>query len=180
MKIIINPRSKFPDRGPCVQMIGEWVTPKVHAVVSRLIADNWMDSPVYKARIKAHAFFQGGYSDPNGKWILLEFWAAEEACQDFLEILNTEVNKVIDKNNTTICVTALTNNDHHIKACEELCKMLADDTESPVGTPVDAITAHCRQIFLPENNVQYGNLYLLLRHDFSKVVHATSGMGKVT
>lgn len=54
------------------------------------VLDNWIDSPWYKAKDKAHPFLQG--YDENSGWILVEFWTSNrEGIQAFVDMLNEEV-----------------------------------------------------------------------------------------
>lgn len=174
MKIIFNPRGQFLGRGPCIEMVGQWVTPEVHEVVSRLMGDNWMDSPVYKARQKAHAFFQGGYDKPQGQWILLEFWTDQENCAEFLEILNTEVNKVIDPKLTEFHLYAKSNNDKDIEDFEIMVELIADEAKLPVIAGNEAEVHKCRAILKPENSVQHRQLHLYANYTFGIKHHIYS------
>lgn len=151
MELKIAPRTQFPDRGPCVQLHGDWVTEAVWGKVAQLLRDNYIDSPVYQARTKASAFFQGGHNNSQGEWVLIEFWTSEEKCQDFLEILNKEVNTVIDADLTKILLVAKSNNDHDIKEFEEACALIAEDT----GCKSTNDQPQCRLAFLPEDNLTY-------------------------
>lgn len=166
MEIKLNPRKDFPGRGPCIQMIGDWVTEDVWKVVSRLMNDNWMTSPVYKARQKSHAYFQSGSHDPRGKWILLEFWSKEEDCADFIKILNEEINKVINPTFTKICLVANSNNQKDIDDLMVIAQLIADDTGCKMITGAEAENNRCRVMFAPENSVQHGEVHISVEHVF--------------
>lgn len=155
MDIKISPREAFPGRGPCVQMYGDYVTEEVWNVVKSLLCDNVMSSPVYLARNKANAFFQGGHHDSRGKWVLIEFWSEEEKCQDFLKILNEEVNKVMSEYSHVICIVAPSNNEKDIRNTEEACLLIADDT----GCKFERNMLNARVVFMPEDNLTYTKVY---------------------
>lgn len=167
MEIKFNPRAQFPGRGPCIEMMGEWVTPAVHEVVAGLLGNNWMDSPIYQARTKAHAFFQGGYDKPDGEWILLEFWADEDSCVDFVKLLNEEINKVIDEDRVRIKVIAKSQNDKDQKELKDIVALIADETKCAVGTVNQAAIDRCTAVFLPANNVEYRAVQLLVNYTFN-------------
>jgi len=174
MELKLSPRKDFPGRGPCIEMIGDWVTEEVWNVVSRLTNDNWMASPVYQARQKCTVFFQGGCHDSKGKWILLEFWPKEEKdCDDFIKILNEEVNKVIKEDFTKIRLVAKTMNAHHVYEVEEVSKMIADDTKCPMSMDEkDQALNMCRVIFSPTDSVMHRAVYLLSAYTFKlQLVH---------
>lgn len=167
MELKINPRKDFPGRGPCIEMVGDWVTEDVWNVVNRLMNDNWIDSPVYRASQKCHAFFQGGSSDSKGKWILLEFWAEEEQCQDFIKILNEEVNKVIKEEFTKIRLVAKTMNEVDVREVEEAGALIADETKCPMSMDErEQAINMCRVIFSPTDSVTYRAVYLLTKYTF--------------
>lgn len=167
MEIKMNPRKDFPGRGPCIEMIGDWVTEEVWGVVNRLLIDNWMNSPVYKAKIPAQPFFQGGHNDSKGKWILIEFWAEEEKCQDFIKILNEEVNKVIKEDFTYIRLVAKTMNTHHIVEVEEASELIAEETGCNISMSEQDRHMHmCRVMFKPKDNVQYRAVSLHVDYTF--------------
>lgn len=168
MELKLNPRKDFPARGPCIEMVGDWVTEDVWNVVSRLFNDNWMTSPVYQARQKCTAFFQGGNHDSKCKWILIEFWPKEEKdCDDFIKILNEEVNKVIKEDFTKIRLVAKTMNAHHVYEVEEVSKMIADETKCPMSMDEkDQALNMCRVIFSPTDNVTHRAVHLLVTYTF--------------
>lgn len=174
MKIIFNERKQFPGRGPCIELVGQWVTPEVHEVVSGLLANNWMDSLIYKARTKAHAFFQGGSDKRDGQWILLEFWTTEAECQDFLEILNREVNKVIDPNLTEFHLYAKSNNDKDIEDFNTTVALVADEAGLPVITGGEAEGHKCRAILKPQDSAQHRMIHVYANYTFGIKHHIYS------
>lgn len=170
MEIKINPRAQFRGYGPCVEMVGEWVTQAVWSVVRGLLLENRIDSSIYQARTKAGAFFQGGHHDPHGEWILIEFSASEVSCQDFIRILNTEVNKVIDPDYAVIRVIAKSNNALDLDKCKQVCDMIADETKCHLATEGELATMHCSAAFLPKDNIQYAKVQSLLDYTFCRDV----------
>jgi hypothetical protein len=170
MEIKMNPRSQFPGRGPCIQMVGDWVTEEVWNVVHRLLNDNWISSPVYQARSKSGAFFQGGHSNARGKWILIEFWAEEEKCHDFIRILNEEVNKVLHEDSTMIRIVANTNNTKDVENRIQVCSMIAEETGCALAPDSELFMHHCSAMFVPKNNIEYEKVHLLLEFTFYKEV----------
>jgi hypothetical protein len=175
MEIKFAPRSAFRDRGPCIQMIGDWVTEDVWNVVSRLMNDCYIHSPSYIARQGICAFFQGGYHDSRGKWILLEFWADEEKCAPFVKLLNEEINKVINDGFTQIALVAHSNNEHHINDFNIAVEVLKD-FGCPVATAEEAAQHKCRALFLPENNLQYEKVFLEVEHRMNSYVRRLAWM----
>lgn len=166
MEIKFNPRSQFPGRGPCIELVGDWVTEAVWNVVANTLRSNHMDSPAYKARTKATAFFQGGHSDPHGEWILIECWSTEEACAEFLAYLNKEINEVIDKDREVIPVVAKSMNKVDIQKIEDAVALIVDDTGCAMGDENEAAIRKCRSLFKPVDNVQYAKVYFHLLYTF--------------
>lgn len=98
-------KESFPGRGPCIELYGDYVTERVWEAVHRVVTCNLMSSPFYQAKQGFSVFFQGGHNDPRGKWILLEFWVDDiEKTNEFVRLLSIEVDKVLMKRNTQICV----------------------------------------------------------------------------
>jgi hypothetical protein len=178
MEIKMNPRSQFPGRGPCLQMVGDWVTEAVWNVVHRLLNDNLMSSPVYQARIKSSAFFQGGHSDPRAKFILIEFWAAEEKCQDFIRILNVEVNKIIHEDSTKIRIVANTSNTKDVENRIQVCSMIAEETGCEMAPDNELFMHHCSAMFVPKSNIEYEKVHFLLNWTFYKEVKRINWLDK--
>ena len=71
---------------PCIELTD--ATKEQHWFLRRVLRDNFITSEFYKHRQKANPFFQGGYDDDHG-WILIEFWGPIEACQPYVDWLNT-------------------------------------------------------------------------------------------
>lgn len=151
MKLKLSPRSKFPGRGLCLQLIGSWVTEKVWLTVNELMHDNLYESPVYRARTEAGAFFQGGHDNPRGKWVLLEFSAPEERIQPFLDILEKKLAEDTDPHKAAICIVAETNNDRHKDYVYQSCELIAQDT----GCRYERDVLHASVVFYPEDNLMY-------------------------
>lgn len=170
MEIKFNPKNQFPGRGPCIEMIGDWVTPEVHDVVSQMLGANHYDDPAYQARIKAHAFFQGGYDRPDGQWILLEFWATEEACADFVKLLNERINEVIDEKYVNIMLIARSQNDKDIADFNTIIEMVADETKCELAETKLAQNCGCRAMFIPKDNVEYRAVSITARYTFNEHV----------
>lgn len=70
-------------------------TPEVHDVLHRGLTNITTD-PFYKLHQDAGAFFQGGYSDPNGHWFYIEFWNPAHA-QKWVDAINVEIKKLHSK-----------------------------------------------------------------------------------
>lgn len=170
MEIKFNPKEQFPGRGPCIEMIGDWVTPEVYYVVAHMLGANHYDDPVYKARIKAHAFFQGGYGDPHKQWILLEFWATEEACADFVKLLNERINEVIDEKYVNIMLVSRSQNDKDIKDFDTIIEMVADETKCELADIKLAQNCGCRAMFIPKDNVEYRAVLIAASYTFNEQV----------
>lgn len=147
---------KKPGRGPCIEMQGPWVTEQVWDTVSMIMSDNWTTSPVYKARSKCCAFFQGGHHDSKGEWILLEFWSKEENCAEFIELLNQKLDTVVPLQLTRIPVNLY---DYKDKGSLTLCNMIAEET----GCPYDWGVCGSPFWFLPEDTVTYNKVMDLIR-----------------
>ena len=71
---------------PALEVSGEWATPALHWFLQGMLT-NWTDDERYKLHQAAGAFFQGGHSDPNGKWFLMEFWKPE-GVEAFIQYIN--------------------------------------------------------------------------------------------
>ena len=71
---------------PALEVNGEWATPALHWFLQGMLT-NWTDDERYKLHQAAGAFFQGGHSDPNGKWFLMEFWKPE-GVEAFIQYIN--------------------------------------------------------------------------------------------
>lgn len=93
--ILVAQKTTMVDKGPGLYLYGNYVTPEFHEAVTALMADTYTDSPVYKARTKANAFFQGGYSEPTGKFVFIEFWSHDFQNYDpFVEMVDEAYQKV--------------------------------------------------------------------------------------
>lgn len=155
MKLKFSPKEEFPGRGPCIQLYGDWVTEDVWNAVAAAMRDNWMDSPVYQARSKCGAFFQGGSDNPRGKWVLLEFWSSEDKCSDFVKLLEEAVNKAITNiYYTTIALVSKTSNGSDVAYIELVCDMIAEQT----NCPFERNAMGARVLFQPEDNVAYSKV----------------------
>lgn len=86
-----------PGKGPGINIHGKHVTESVHQIFSRVMRANHMDSPYYKARQKCTAFFQGGYDEPKGEWLFIEFWGSDYL--DFVQIIRKLVNYLDNEGN---------------------------------------------------------------------------------
>jgi hypothetical protein len=84
-------------KGPGINIHGKHVTESVHQIFSRVMRSNHMDSPFYKARQKCSAFFQGGYDEPKGEWLFIEFWGSDYL--DFVQIIRRFVNYLDNEGN---------------------------------------------------------------------------------
>lgn len=138
--------SKKPGQGPIIEMMGPWVNEYVHDTVSRLMNDNWTDSPIYQARRKCNAFFQGGSNDRNGHYIKLEFWAEESETVDFIKILNDHLSRVIPTGLIRIPI-----HPDRIDGGLVTLSMISED----VDCRLDAGNAFTPCYFHPENTKQY-------------------------
>lgn len=147
---------KNPGRGPCIEMYGEWVTPEVHEVVTRMMQDNRISSPVYQARMDANVFFQGGYDRPHDHWILLEFWEQEHKCQEFIRLLSIGIDRVIAPVLTRIRVNLY---DYHQAGSLTLCCMIAEET----GCPYNSGGWNEPFTFYPEDNIMYRKVMGLIK-----------------
>jgi hypothetical protein len=61
---------------------------ELHHYVCGIVNDNYMDSKIYHLTREAGIFFQGGYNDPEGGWILLEFWKDPNKALEIVEMIN--------------------------------------------------------------------------------------------
>lgn len=155
MELKFNPIEQFPGRGRCIEMVGDWVTPEVHDVVSSMLGANRYGDPVYEARVKSGVFFQGGYDRPNEQWILLEFWATEDKCEDFVKLLNEKVNEVIDEKYVGIRLVARTISVKDLEDFYTIVEMVKDETKCELADDELAQNCSCRAMFIPKSNVEY-------------------------
>lgn len=141
-------------KGLGVQMHGKYVTEMVWNKVREIMANNWTTDPVYIAKKKAGAFFQGGSNTHVGEWIFLEFWNNDY--EEFMRLLNTEVGPLIASGLTEVNVNLY---DYEMKGSLDMCLMVADELKCDywAGNPGGAFT------FRPENNHQHMELQRLLR-----------------
>lgn len=68
---------------------GEHATEHLHTFIRVYALTNLMTSPGYKINQEAGAFFQGGFADPKGQFIYIEFWKPKGA-QAFVDYVNKE------------------------------------------------------------------------------------------
>lgn len=150
-QLVVHPNH---GKGPGVQMYGKYVTEQVWKKVSEIMANNWTTDPVYIARRKAGAFFQGGSNTHIAEWIFLEFWNTDYV--DFMHLLNTEVVPLIARNLTEIRVNLY---DYEMKGSLDMCLMVADELKCDYlsGGAGEAF------VFRPENNLQHMELWKLLK-----------------
>lgn len=152
MKLEFAKESQFPGRGPCIVMDGYWVTERVHDAVYHVLNDTYMESPFYKARQGFSVFFQGGYDDPRGKFIMLEFWVKDLSQTDeFVRLLEKEINKVIVSQYEKLMVSPYNMNYNDGKGSYDAISMI----EKEVGCRVDWGDSMTPITFYPETNVQY-------------------------
>lgn len=81
---------------PAFQISGEQATPELHQFLHRMLT-NWTKDPCYEIHQNAGAFFQGGSHDPDGQFIMIEFWKPAGA-EAFMKYLNE--NYVVGKPST--------------------------------------------------------------------------------
>lgn len=92
---IVAQAMTLADKGPGVYLYGNYVTPEFHDEVTMLMRDNFHGSPVYEARTRAHAFFQGGHGERTGKFVFIEFWTRESHKYDrFVDMIDEAYQKV--------------------------------------------------------------------------------------
>lgn len=81
---------------PAFQISGEQATPELHQFLHGMLT-NWTKDPCYEIHQNAGAFFQGGSHDPDGQFIMIEFWKPAGA-EAFMKYLNE--NYVVGKPST--------------------------------------------------------------------------------
>ncbi len=151
--IVISSQAQ-PGMGPKVELYGPWVTERVHEKVSMIMNDNWTNSPIYQAKRKCNAFFQGGSNRPDGEWILLEFWSDVSETEEFMAILNQQLVGVIPTALTKIAI-----HPSRIDGGLLTLTMIAEDTKCILNSG-DAFSP-C--YFHPENNKQFMDVANLIR-----------------
>lgn len=52
----------------------------------------FVNDPFYKAKDGANPFFQSGYENPEGGYILIEFWSSVDKAQKYVDFLNEQWN----------------------------------------------------------------------------------------
>lgn len=150
------------DKGPCIQLLGDYVTERVHEVVSKLMCDNFITSDGYKARKECNVFFQGGSNNARGKWILLEMWTKDpKQWEEFVRILNCAVDGVIIPLKTEIHADLYHMGYGDGKGSLDLCVMIGQET----GCPYDASGWGTPFRFKPEDNIQHYEVWKLC-HEF--------------
>lgn len=161
MQIKISPE-KVVGRGPCVLMYGPWVTKKVWEEVAALLAANNITTPEYTARQKASAFFQGGSDQPNGQFILIEFWAPEERTSDFMELLNKAVAGTVEEHRTQINIVLKREDAEKRKDLIETALTINVETDCTVDFNINNASV----TFSPVDNVQYSRVLMLMKPYF--------------
>jgi hypothetical protein len=151
-ELIVEP---IPGKNPGLMLDGPYVTENVWRVFNRMINSNSMTCPLYHARQRAGAFFQGGSNDPNGRFVFIEFWQSDYG--EFVRLANQSCN------NGPI-ISRLTEIHINLYAYPEagsldLCVMIAEEANCPYdaggwGTPFH---------FKPESSVSYNKVMTLVR-----------------
>lgn len=147
-----------PGKGPGIVMFGDYVTDRVKHAVRMVMNDSYIDSPVYKARSDASAFFQGD----QDKFVFIEFWTPSKA-DEFVQILNDAVCPVVAQHLTELHVNLY---DYKDKGSMDLCLMIAEETKCEY----DASGAFSPFRFKPEYSRQHSDVYNLIRLFELKVI----------
>lgn len=152
---IVAHESGLAGHGDGVIMFGNYVTERVHELVSQIIGDNWANSEYYKARQKCGAFFQGGSHNPNGKYIFIEFLGKSDSedVKEFMRLLNNRLYPVIGTAFTTIEIWPNTEGAYYY--ITEIAKETGCSYDS--GCSVQPVT------FKPENNDMHNKVMTLCR-----------------
>lgn len=160
MDLKFAPRERFPGKGHCIELQGDWVTERVWNAVKRAVGSNLIDCDYYKSRRDFCVFFQGGYDNPKGKWILLEFWIDDlTKADEFLRLLWLAINDAIIRNFTHIRINAHNMGYNDGKGSYGVLTEIQKETGCPVdwGCSMSPITFH------PEDNEQCNNVLNLCR-----------------
>lgn len=162
MDIVFSPKEYFPGRGHCIELRGDWVTERVWEAVNRLVNNNFMNSDAYKARQGFCVFFQGGYDNPKGKWILLEFWVDDlEKTNEFMRLLYIAVNDALIRDFTKLRIGSHSMQYNDGKGIYDVLVEIQKET----GCSVDWGDSMTPITFMPDSNVQYSQVLNLL-HTF--------------
>ncbi|MNC32764.1 hypothetical protein D3C75_811340 [compost metagenome] len=88
--MIAIPVRPVPGKGPGIHIYGKHVTESVHQIFSRFMNSNRTTCEYYKAREGSGAFFQGGFDDPTGEFVFIEFWQGN--WMNFRQLLKRRLN----------------------------------------------------------------------------------------
>lgn len=151
-EIKFSKKEQFPGRGHCIELYGDYVTERVWHAVKQMVECNITNHEFYKAKEGFCVFFQGGYDNPHGKWILLEFWVDDiEKTREFIRLLTITINRVLVERFTQICVNPNQMGYVDGEGAYTVLGEIHKETGCHVnwGSPTTPIT------FYPENNLEH-------------------------